>query len=72
MGCLFGLAVVHFTTFSMALRNGGGRVTRTDAFWEAVFYDFLVGIPAAALCGWGIAWYLRFRSESAAAEAEDS
>lgn len=65
IGCVFGLLVVHVTSFTMAMNNKSVRVTRSDAFWGAVFYDFLVGIPVAALCGWGVASLLRFRKEAA-------
>jgi hypothetical protein len=63
-GCLFGLLVVHVTSFTMAVNNKTAHATRHDAFWQAVFYDFLVGPLVAALCGWGVASYMRLRGEA--------
>jgi hypothetical protein len=74
-GCLFGLLVVHVASFSMAINNKSVHVTRRAAFWDAIFYDFMVGIPVAALCGWGVASLLRTRggaTEDSATPAEQT
>ncbi len=68
MGSLFGLLVVHVTSFTMALNNKTTHVSRHDAFWDAVFYDFMVGIPIAGLCGWAVASALRLRQPPPNAE----
>lgn len=61
IGCLGGLTIVHGMAYSMAINDKVHHATSRDAFWQAVFYDFLVGIPVASLCGWAVASFLRSR-----------
>ena len=61
LGCAAGFAIVHGMAYSVALGDKKLHLTSRDAFWQAVFYDFLIGIPVSALCGWFVASYLRSR-----------
>lgn len=63
-GFLFGLAAVHITAFTMALNDKAAHLGRTGAMWQAVFYDFMIGIPVAALCGWAAASLLKRSSKA--------
>jgi hypothetical protein len=64
MACAAGFTVVHAWTYSEALNDKAHHHTPYEALWQAVFYDFMIGIPVAALCGWAVASLIRVRHEA--------
>ena len=56
---LFGMGAVHMMAYHSAITDASMHLTRTQATWQAVVHDILVGVPVGALCGWGVALVIK-------------
>ena len=61
LGCAVGFCIVHVIAYNNALSDKASHSTHQQAFWQAIFYDFLIGFPVAALCGWLVASFIKSR-----------
>jgi len=58
---ILGMAAVHALAYQTALQDKAAHLTPAGAHWQAVFNDFLVGIPVGAATGWAVAITLKRR-----------
>ncbi len=70
---IIGMAAVHALGYQTALQDKAAHLSPAGAHWQAVFNDFLVGIPVSAATGWAVAITLkRRRKPIATADAQDA
>lgn len=61
LGCAIGFCIVHLCAYNAAISDKAVHPTHQQAVWQAIFYDFLIGFPVAALCGWLVASFIKSR-----------